>query len=227
MRPLEILSFYGLPLFLPVSENYHGRLKYLAYNEFYSKGLLSLTVEFFRTTTSSCTKDDSGNPISPTEDGFPYNITCGFDLSNISYSPLRGGEANNIYVIPAPDRLTFGTATIIAAACCIPATLSLVSMLSKILDINWHQRFVNREEDNELDQSIEGLNSSTLQKLDGVNNLIRILLNVIEVPIFGSAILIILIIGEMNFSSPQVSYLTAPISSFGKCSPLYMLITNY
>jgi hypothetical protein len=49
---------------------------------------------------------------------------------------MRQRAQNNIYVVPAPEKLTFGTATLLAAACCIPAILSLVSMWNKILEIN-------------------------------------------------------------------------------------------
>lgn len=57
------------------------------------------------------------------------------------YSPIRRGSGNNIYVIPAPDNFSFGTATLIAAACCIPTILLLVSMWLKILKINYEKAF--------------------------------------------------------------------------------------
>jgi hypothetical protein len=49
---------------------------------------------------------------------------------------MRGGSANNIYVIPAPDKLTFNTGTLLAAACCVPALLLLISNWNKIREIN-------------------------------------------------------------------------------------------
>lgn len=109
------------------------------------EGLLSLTVEFFRTTTSPCTHDESGRPI-PLHDyrDFPYenafcNLTCSIEAG--PWSPLRQKATDEIYVIPAPKRLAFNAVTLLAAACCIPAVLSLVSMWNKILEINWKSRF--------------------------------------------------------------------------------------
>lgn len=32
---------------------------------------------------------------------------------------MRSGSVNNIYVIPAPRKLSFGTVTILAAGCCV------------------------------------------------------------------------------------------------------------
>jgi hypothetical protein len=129
---------------------------------------------------------------------------------------MRGGSVNNIYVIPAPDKLTFGTATLLAAACCIPAILSLVSMWNKILEINWKSRFGNGDEDERIDKPIEGTNGATIKRMSGVNTLIRMFLSAVEVPVFGAAVLAILIMGERNLFSHQVMYQTEPIASIGK-----------
>jgi hypothetical protein len=117
-------------------------------------------------------------------------------------------------VIPAPDRLSFDTVTLLAAACTIPAILSLVSMWNKILEINWKARFGN--EDEKGDELIEGTNGATVQKMKGVNKLIRLFLSAVEIPLFGAAVLAILILGERNFFSHQVNYQTEPIASIGK-----------
>ena len=129
---------------------------------------------------------------------------------------MRGGSANNIYVIPAPDKLTFGTATLLAAACCIPAILSLISMWNKILEINWKARFGHGDEDERVDEPIEGTNSATIGKMREVNALVRLFLSAVEIPVFGAAVLAILIIGERNFFSLQVKYQTEPIASIGR-----------
>jgi hypothetical protein len=182
-------------------------------------GLLSLTVEFFRLKTVDCTHDDFGNPIRPNAgDFFSYNTTCGLTCSTQQgpYSPLRGGSTNNIYVIPAPDRLTFNMATLLAAACCIPAILSLISMWNKILEINWKTRFGNKDEDERINQPIEGTNGATLGKMKGINSLIKMFLSAVEIPLFSAAVLAILIIGERNFFSTQVWYQTEPIASIGR-----------
>jgi hypothetical protein len=54
------------------------------------------------------------------------------------------GSANNIYVIPAPQIITFGTATLLAAACCIPAILNLISTWDKILQVSHWPSFCKR-----------------------------------------------------------------------------------
>lgn len=125
---------------------------------------------------------------------------------------MRGGSANNIYVIPAPDMLTFGMATLLSAACCIPAILSLISMWYKILEIKWKARFGDAEEEHRV---IEGTNGATNAAMMGVKNQIRKFLLVVEIPVFGAAVLAILIIGERNFFSAQVGYQTEPMASIG------------
>ena len=184
----------------------------------FPKGLLSLTVEFFRIKTSDCTHDNSGKPISPDTGEFPYGATCGLTCSvgQGPKSPMRDGSANNIYVIPAPDKLTFGMATLLAAACCIPAILSLISMWNKILEINWHTRRGDGDEDERINEPIEGTNGATIETMRRINALIRSFLSVVEIPIFGAAVLAILIIGERNFFSFPVRYQTEPIASIGK-----------
>jgi hypothetical protein len=129
---------------------------------------------------------------------------------------MREDAANNIYVIPAPEKLTFGAATLLAAACCIPAILSLASMWNKILEINWTRRFGNPDRNKKQDEVIEGTNGATLGAMDRVNEMIRSFLSVVEVPIFGAAVLVIIIIGELNFFSHQVGYQTENMKSIGK-----------
>ena len=194
--------------------------------EFFPLGLLSLTVEFFRTNASPCTDtDSSGNPITLSQFVLGTNL-CGLDycvVSNTTYnagpsSPLRHGSANNIYVIPVPDRFTFNTATLFAAACCIPAVLSLISMWNKILEINWKKRFGNRDRDEDGNEVIEGTNGATPRRMNRVNSYIGLFLNAVEILVFGAAIMAILVIGERNFWSQQVIYQTEPIASIGKQS---------
>ncbi len=150
---VETLSSYGLASSLPVG---FGLPKYpygYLYNVLLMRnvGLLSLTVEFFRITTSGCTVDNNHNNIIPNDyANFPYeNVSCNLTCSSNSgpFSPLRQGSANEIYIIPAPNILTFNAATLLAAACCIPAVLSLVSMWNKILEINWKTKFGRGDED--------------------------------------------------------------------------------
>lgn len=193
-------------------------LEYLVSLRLRSAGLLSLTVEFIRIKTSHCTHDNDGNPITPTVAQFNYTLTCGLTCSvdQGPFSPIRGGSANNIYVIPAPDKLTFDTATLLAAGCCIPAILSLISMWNKILEINWKSRFGKKDQDQLVNELIEGTNGATIRKMNGVNDRIRRLLSGLEIPLFSAAVLAILILGERNFWSHQVLYQTEPIASIGK-----------
>ena len=151
-------------------------------------GLLSLVVEFYRISTTPCFKDNLGKPVSLDKHQFPYGdeSMCGLTCSvkDGPFSPLRGGAVNNIYVIPAPNRLAFGTATLLAAACCIPAILSLASMWNKILEINWKKRFSKQEEDEDHrnNQLIEGTNGATVGTMNRVNYNIRFFLSIAEIP---------------------------------------------
>ncbi|RHZ73109.1 hypothetical protein CDV55_108034 [Aspergillus turcosus] len=184
-------------------------------------GLLSLTIEFYRINPHPC--KINGRPISKGSKEFNLGLTmCDLTCSVEAgpFSPMRQGSANNIYVIPAPERLTFGAATLLAAACCIPAILSLVSMWNKILEINWTRRFGNSDRNKRQDEVIEGTNGATLGKMNTVNEMIRSFLKVVEVPIFGAAVLVIIIIGEWNFFSDQVQYQTEPIQSIGQWAPV-------
>ncbi|KAI5203296.1 hypothetical protein E4T38_05200 [Aureobasidium subglaciale] len=134
-------------------------------------------------------------------------LVCTAELG--PFSPMRKEAANNIYVIPAPTRLTFGTVTLLCAACCIPAILSLISMWNKILEINWKSRSgAVAEKDPEE------------RKVRDINALIKRFLNVIEAPLFGLAVVVILILGEINLFSHQVNYQTEPIQSIGQWAPI-------
>lgn len=177
------------------------------------EGLLSLTVEFYRNNPVACLADN-GTPFTAPQFNYsqpqcgPKNCFIGSPLS----SPLRQGAANNIYIIPAPGSLTFGTATLLAAGCCIPAILSLVSMWSKILETNWKSRFGPRAADERIDGT-----KATVARMRGINEVVRKFLSVVEVLIFGAAVLAILVIGEINLWSPQMRYETEPLASIGTC----------
>ena len=127
---------------------------------------------------------------------------------------MRTGAVNNVYVIPVPDKLTPGTATLMAAACCIPAILLLVSMWNTILEKNWQSRFGRRDEG--LDDIIEGTNDATLRKMRLVNNRIGSFLALVEALVFGAAVFAVLIMGEINFWSQQVYWQTEPMQSYGE-----------
>jgi hypothetical protein len=92
---------------------------------------------------------------------------------------MREGSADNIYVVPAPYALTFGAATLIAAACCVPGILSMVSIWGKVVRTNWAKQFG----DPDADQVIEGTNGATVEGMKTVNEVIRRLLSVVEIPV--------------------------------------------
>ncbi|KAI3587929.1 hypothetical protein IWW34DRAFT_600738 [Fusarium oxysporum f. sp. albedinis] len=183
-------------------------------------GLLSMTIEFYRIETHSCSTDASGNPVSPNASKFHYiegnncNLTC--STQNGPSSPMRGGSANNIYVIPAPHTLTFGTATLLAAACCVHAVLCLISMWDRVLEINWRRRFGKQNHD-AASEDDESANKGVMKK---VNDTIGFFLRILAIPVFGGAGLAILIVGEINFFSPQVNYQTEPMANIGQWAPI-------
>ncbi|KFY27856.1 hypothetical protein V493_03263 [Pseudogymnoascus sp. VKM F-4281 (FW-2241)] len=216
------IGILAAPVTVKVSGTYFndpGRNAIFVWTGLILSGLLSLTVQFFRLSTTSCTHDELGNPVSPRASEFNYNTTCGLTCSvdKGPFSPMRGGSANDIYVVPAPSILTFGMATLLSAACCIPAVLSLVSMWYKILEVKWKARFGETEEE---DKVIDGTNGATNAAMKGVKNQIRKFLLAVEIPVFGAAVLAILIIGERNFFSAQVRYQTEPMASIGQWAPI-------
>ncbi|KID75629.1 hypothetical protein MBR_04880, partial [Metarhizium brunneum ARSEF 3297] len=208
-------------LLLPAVAALHG----IALAAFHRDGLLSLTVEFYRARSITCSGVYNGIPIPASAEDFPYDKQpqCGMNCTDTTgpQSPMRGGAANNKYVIPAPDKLTFGTATLLSAACCVHAILWLASMMDKILEINFKSRFgFGPNTDLRLDKPIQGTNGATVGKMNRVNETIRIFISVAIVPIFAGAGLAILIIGETNFFSRQVRYENEPMASIGQWGPI-------
>lgn len=185
-------------------------------------GLLSLTVEFIRITPSPCPPDDPATIQWVKNGTFSYKSSCNMTCKeNNPSSPLRQGSTNNINVIPVPQQLTFHAATLLAAACCIPAILSLISTWFKIIEKNWEKISHKNRQDGNQDEKpdekpIEGTNGATPKQMSGITNQIRGWLTLIEIPVFGAAILAILIKGEMNFFSTQMMHQTEPIASIGK-----------
>ncbi|KAI1343104.1 hypothetical protein F5Y15DRAFT_277383 [Xylariaceae sp. FL0016] len=189
-------------------------------------GLLSLTVEFYRSQPVPCPIDTLGlgNPTPPLPQGFPY----GKALCNLNYcvqggslsSPLRQGATDEVFVIPAPSRLTFGAGMSLAAGCCIPAILSLIFTWNKILEINWKERYGNAKSSRDLNEPIAGTNGATEGKMLTVNQRIRDFISTVSFPIFGGVVLVILIFGELNFFSHQLSYQTESITGIGQWGPI-------
>ncbi|OBT74249.1 hypothetical protein VF21_07405 [Pseudogymnoascus sp. 05NY08] len=179
---------------------------------------LLLGVEFLRAQAFPCKQDEFSNPISPDPTKFPYNTTCGLTCSVEAgpFSPLREGSGNNIYVIPAPNKLTFGTATLFAAAGCVQVILSLMSMWRSTLELNWQERFGGKEEQ-EVDEQILGVRVQ--KSLGEVDKYTKIFLRAISLPLFIATLLAVIVIGERNLFSSQLRYQTEPIASIGQWAP--------
>ncbi|KAH9883690.1 hypothetical protein F4778DRAFT_775049 [Xylariomycetidae sp. FL2044] len=185
-------------------------------------GLLSLTVEFFRITPVDCPFTDDGHHNTLASFSYGSNLTClpqCYAGPGGPFSPMRQGSTDEIYIIPTPDKLSFSTALLLSAACCIPAVLHLAFMWNKILEINWKSRFGNPDEDNP-DEPIEGTNGATPRHVENINSMVRLFLSTIEIPVFGGAVIAILILGELNFFSDQVTYQTESMASVGQWGPI-------
>lgn len=111
--------------------------------------------------------------------------------------------------------LPFGTTTLLAAACCVPAILSLISMWDKILKINWKRRFGDGS-GSKLNELLPGTNAATPARMMNTEGRIRFYLSMVEIPVFGAAVIAILIVGERNLFSYRVRYQTEPMASIGK-----------
>ncbi|OBT69678.1 hypothetical protein VE03_00991 [Pseudogymnoascus sp. 23342-1-I1] len=192
-----------------------GRNTIILWTALLLSGILSLLTEFLRAHPSSCTQDEQNNLISPDPTRFPYNTTCGLTCSveKGPFSPLREGSGNNIYVIPAPSKLTFGTATLFAAAGCVQVVLSLISMWNRQLEFNWERRFVGADEskaEKEIDEA---------RKFRSGREVRRMYLRAVSIPLFIAALLAFIVIGERNLFSSQLRYQTEPIASIGQWAP--------
>lgn len=88
-------------------------------------------------------------------------------------------------------------------------------MWDKILKLNWKRRFGDGDK-SDLDKPLPGTNAATPAKMMRTDSRIRFYLSMVEIPVFGAAVLAILIVGERNFFSYRVSYQTEPMASIGK-----------
>jgi len=217
------IGILAAPLTVRISRTYFydpGRNIIFLWTILILMGLVALCVEFYRVTPTPCASDIHGNPLPSDMGKFPYgNVTCGITCSEQDgpFSPMRGGSASNINIIPVPQMLTFNAAMLLAAGFCIPAILSLIFTWDKILEINWSRRRQTEQPDES--EIVEGANI-TVRELKGINNVVRKFLSVIEIPLFGGVIVTLIGIGEANFYSPQARYDTEPMASIGQWSPI-------
>ena len=173
-------------------------------------GLLGLTIEFYRATSMPC-------PGLLQHDPFPWGVdnACGLRCSveRGPHSPMRSGAAKDIYVIPTPSRITFGMGMLFAAACCVPAALALISIYNKIVE-------TNRKKRKRRLQAMDQTREVSPERIDRTNKIIRGLLRVIEIPVFGGAVLALVVLGELNFWSTPVNYMTERIGAVGQWAPI-------
>ncbi|KAH9843311.1 transferase family III protein, partial [Teratosphaeria destructans] len=218
-------------------------------------GLLSLAVEFYRSSNiqvaaaEGCTRSDFIYGISK------CNLTCNPDDG--PFSPIRGGSANNIDVIIAPHIITFNAGMLLAAACCIPAILLLISLSIQIFESELKPKShangtpeaneQGGDEPQRRDSNVKvgaGPDVQTLEQSradphnpsDNVSQgsesgddadvrsravrMVKLFQKSFEVPVFGAAILAIVIIGERNFFSKPIKFDTEPMANVGQWSPI-------
>ena len=210
------IAIIAVPTTLRISGTYFksaGRNLIFLWTVLLISGLIALCIEFSRVTATDCSNVEVDG-LRLTARNFPYGqTTCG--LTSIKddgpFSPMRGGSANNIYVIPVPSILSFNAAMLIAPGVCIPAILSCIFTWDKILRSDyWTSRAT--ASDGEQSDAIK-LNPNQIKS---INNTVARFLSVVEIPVFGGIIMAILIAGEINFFSPQLMFMTEPMASIGK-----------
>ncbi|KLU91247.1 hypothetical protein MAPG_09768 [Magnaporthiopsis poae ATCC 64411] len=199
-------------------------------------GMLGLAVEFFRSQPVPCAQEGI------TAANFPYgnnaSHVCGIRCSQDDgpFSIMRSGSSGEIYVIPSPQRLSFGTATLLAAACCIISILSLVDIFNKIRRDNGkryrdenvacvnHQTNTDGAHDStnkgQAEGTIFGTNGATQSMMEQAETRAKVLMGAVEVPLFALAILALLVVGELNLTSRELSHGTEPMQNVGQWAPI-------
>jgi hypothetical protein len=136
------IAILAAPLTVRLSRTYFydpGRNVIFLWTILILAGLVALCVEFYRATPTDCKFGTASNTAFGARN-FPYgdvNAKCGLQCSEQEgpSSPLRGGAASEIFVIPVPTRLTFNAAMLLAAGFCIPVG----DFCLKVSPINtWH-----------------------------------------------------------------------------------------
>ena len=216
------IAILAAPLTVRMSKTYFydpGRNLIFLWTALTLAGLLALAIEFYRVHPIVCPDEIPGGKA------FPFgDVDCGMLTCNEAdtFSPLRAGPAANIGVIQIPTILTLNTGMLLATACCVPAVVSMMFTWDKILALHWKRRFGPHEhhEENRNNEPIEGTNGATEAHMNSINGAIRRVLSLIEVPLFGGAVVTILVVGEINFFSPQLQWQTEPIASVGQWGPI-------
>lgn len=121
------IAILAAPLTVRLSRTYFydpGRNVIFLWTILILAGLIALCVEFYRVEPTECRYDNAGNILRGVNDFFNSNATCNLICSEADgpFSPLRGGAASEIFVIPVPKRLTFNAGMLLAAGFCIPVS---------------------------------------------------------------------------------------------------------
>ncbi|KAL8344051.1 hypothetical protein RB601_004530 [Gaeumannomyces tritici] len=236
---LSSIAILAAPVTLRRSTTYFdgpGRNIIFVWTAILLAGMLSLAVELFRSNPVPC----AANNI--TAANFPYGekasglcgIQCSQELG--PFSTMRQGATGEIYVIPAPKLFEFGTATLLAAGCCIISILSLVDIFNKIRHDNRKRHAREKDgatedqdnsdgDDKDLSEgqpeaTISGTNGATQSMMENAETRAKFLMGAVEIPLFAAAILAILVIGERNFMSPELSHGTEPMENVGQWAPI-------
>ena len=80
----------------------------------------------------------------------------------------------------------------------------MLSMWLKVLEEKWDARFGQRDE------------VETIGKMKPAGPALRLFREYLEIPVFGSAVITILVLGESNLYSRQVRHQTEPMGNIGE-----------
>lgn len=231
---LSSIAILAAPVTLRRSTTYFdgpGRNIIFVWTGMLLAGMMGLAVELFRSHSVPCAQEGI------TAANFPYGSNashvCGIRCSQDDgpFSIMRSGSTGEIYVIPSPKLLDFGTTTLLAAACCIISILSLVDVFNKIRRDNRkrhndenlafidHQNNTNGAQDNtnkgQAECTIFGTNGATQSMMEQAETRAKVLMGAVEIPLFALAILAILVVGELNLMSRELSHGTEPMQNVG------------
>jgi hypothetical protein len=180
------------------------------------EGLVSLAVEFSRVSQVICDHDDGGNNFESSSSAFPYgHATCGLICSARAgpSSPIRIGVTGENYVVPSPERLTTLAGLVISVISCLFAILQETGTIHRYIE-TW----LKPPESNKANILIEG----TTHRQSSLQAWTRILRATLELLLSLLCVLAMIIVGEINLFSPQMSYQTESFVSIGV---LHMITT--
>jgi hypothetical protein len=187
-------------------------------------------VAFYRASAQPCL-DSQGGFV--TVSAF-LNATAGGSLQTACapqcsiITAIRQDPSNPSQWVLAPRRgMTFNTGTLLCAACCIPSILSLLSVWNKVMHFNWRRRWgrgntntaegIANEKKPQQELTQEERDERDLRER-WMDNRIRLFLGLVERIVFMVCILAIVVLGEINFWSPQMRAGVEHINGVGECA---------